>query len=124
MKMDSLTLLLIEDHKLSTKMFKSALQKHRIISAFNGLGGVEAFIKSRPHMVFLDIVLPDISGFEVLRRIRSLDHYAHIVVVSGMKNEADVDACRNLGADGFIGKPYNKEHIDFYIQRYRQMYAV
>lgn len=124
MKSDPLTILLIEDQKFCVDLIKGAFKQHNIIAAYNGQEGIEAYCKSKPHIVLLDIMLPDLSGFDVLSRLREQDDSAYVLMLSGMNNDLYIRKCRELGASGFLGKPYQKEHIDYYIQHYRQTYAV
>jgi two-component system response regulator AtoC len=115
-----LHLLIIEDQKFNTDLFRAAFSDHTITAAYTGEEGLAAYQAARPDMVFLDLGLPDMSGFDVLEKLRTLDATAYVVMLTGMNNEAYSRRSRELGAAGFLGKPYQKDNIEYYITRYRQ----
>ena len=67
--------LVIEDSKSSLKLLCGHIQRMGItpIGAETGEIGIDLFIKERPDLILLDIVMPDIDGFEVARQIRQLE---------------------------------------------------
>jgi len=118
-----LSILIIEDQKFCADLFRAAFQRYEITAAHNGAEGVAAYKVKRPDMVFLDIGLPDMSGFDVLQQLRALDGTAHVVMLTGMNNDAYAERCRELGAQGLLGKPYRKESIEHYIARCKDLRA-
>jgi len=64
-----------------------------------------------PHLVFLDIKMPGLSGFEVLEWIRQQQEFGMVPVVMFSSSElpADVDRAHELGANGYLAKPYGME---------------
>ncbi|MDR3030909.1 MAG: response regulator, partial [Holosporales bacterium] len=58
--------------------------------------------------VILDLMLPDINGFEVLSRIRSIKNATPIVVLSGLSATDDKVKCLTMGADDYLTKPFSK----------------
>lgn len=66
-----------------------------------------------PTLVLLDLKMPQTSGFEVLRWIREQDHLAHVVVVvmSGSKNDADIEKAYALGTNRYLVKPTKFEEL-------------
>lgn len=117
MSHDILTILLIEDQKFSISLFEAAFAQHQILTAISGVDGLLIYQEQKPDIVFLDIGLPDMSGFEVLQQLRAFDLNAYIVMLSGMNNETYIKKCRELGAQGFLTKPYQKDSIQYYIDR-------
>lgn len=67
----------------------------------------------RPHLVLLDYMLPDINGNLVCQRIRANAELAgtKIIIVSGVVNQSEIDALRKSGADDFVKKPFNIQHL-------------
>jgi len=59
--------------------------------------------------------LPGTNGFEVLRHIRMLDANAYVVMFSGNRDLEHICHALNLGADGFVGKPFRKENLQYYL---------
>ena len=67
----------------------------------------------KPDIVVLDYMLPDVNGNVVCRTIRENPELTHIkiLIISGMVNPAEVDKLMDAGADEFIKKPFNIEHV-------------
>jgi DNA-binding response OmpR family regulator len=96
---------------------------------FNGLGydvetayrGVEALEKTRlgmPHLIVLDIMLPDIDGYEVCRNLRQNTRTSHIPVIFLTQRDERSDKLKGLelGADNYITKPFDIEELKLYVQ--------
>ena len=66
---------------------------------------------SRTHIVFLDLKLPVLSGFEVLKWIREHGISVEVLVLSGSDIESDIDAARNLGAADYLVKPISAQEL-------------
>lgn len=76
----------------------------KVLSTSFGKRGAKITDKELPDIIFLDLSLPDISGFEVLKQIRQRSH-SPIIVVSGTNSSEDITMAFELGADEFILKP-------------------
>lgn len=72
-----------------------------------GLDAVEAIQRERPDLVLLDLRLPDISGFEVLRKIATVPYAPPIIVLSACTDESDRLAAFRLGARDYVSKPFS-----------------
>jgi diguanylate cyclase (GGDEF)-like protein len=96
---------------------------------FNGLGydvdvaprGMEALEKTRtvlPHLIVLDIMLPDIDGYEVCRRLRQSTRSSHIPVIFLTQKDERSDKLQGLelGADDYITKPFDIEELKLRVQ--------
>lgn len=81
-----------------------------VYSASDGREGVETVRKVGPDVVTLDVGLPDIDGFEALRRIR-LFSTAYVVMLTGREDEADVLDALQSGADDYITKPFSPREV-------------
>ena len=81
------------------------------IPAENGIAGVEQFERERPDLVLLDIVLPDIDGFEVTRRIRQLERpseWTPIIFLSALNRDEDLEKGIAAGGDDYLRKPVSE----------------
>jgi two-component system KDP operon response regulator KdpE len=78
-----------------------------IITAHHGRKGIETAELELPDLVILDLNLPDISGFDVLRKIRSFSSVP-IIVISVKDTEQDVVKCLSIGADDYLIKPFGQ----------------
>jgi DNA-binding response OmpR family regulator len=99
--------LVIDDDDRLVALARLALTKDgvEVISASTGSDGF-AMVAEAPDLVILDIVLPDVSGWETLRRIREASTVA-VMLLSG--RDSDVDKARglDLGADDYLTKPFS-----------------
>jgi DNA-binding response OmpR family regulator len=79
-------------------------------TAVDGRAGVEVVRSKQANVVTLDIGLPDIDGFEVLRRIRNFSN-AYVVMLTGRTDEPDLLSALNAGADDYIAKPFRPREL-------------
>lgn len=82
-----------------------------IIEAADGDSALAAYKSERPDMVLLDIVMPVKSGIDSLRDIRSFDPKAKVVMVSAVGQEVIINEALNMGAAGFIIKPFDETQV-------------
>src|SRR3954470_19449734 len=68
-------------------------------------------LHAEPGLLFLDINLPDGSGLELLKKIRSEYPVMKIIIISAFDGEKERDQAKQSGADAFIGKPFNSEIV-------------
>ncbi|HBR15763.1 MAG TPA: hypothetical protein DD723_09555 [Candidatus Omnitrophica bacterium] len=72
---------------------------------------MELFIKERPDAIFLDVMLPDKSGLDVLKEMKNMNNENIVIVVSSVSDEKTVKKAKELGAAEFIGKPFFRESL-------------
>ena len=82
----------------------------KIIKADNGISALELFKTKRPHMVLLDVMMPGLDGFSVLRKIREMSHVPAIML-SARSQDYDKILGLELGADDYISKPFNPMEV-------------
>lgn len=75
--------------------------------ASNGETGIELLIKLKPHIVFLDIMMPDSDGIDVLAQILQRSPHTIVLMVTGKRDAETVQNSIKGGAKGFIIKPFN-----------------
>lgn len=106
--------LIIEDNKEAAEALSLCLELHwpgvSIISTMEGSNGVKLVKMESPHLVLLDLGLPDIDGLEVLRQIRSFSNIP-VVILSARDGEMDRAKGRDLGADDYVTKPFNPRDL-------------
>lgn len=81
-----------------------------VYTAVNGREGVDVVRSRVPHVVTLDVGLPDIDGFEVLRRIRCFSD-AYVVMLTGRARASDVQLALQSGADDYVMKPFRPREL-------------
>lgn len=111
----SKTVLIIEDNALNLKLFEELLtiRGYRTLAATKGLTGVALAEQHRPEMIILDIQLPDISGFEVLRRIRGNPAISGtpILAITVVAQRGDRESILAGGCDRYMSKPFRPEEF-------------
>ena len=78
----------------------------QVISAYNGREALEQVRSTLPNLVLLDVMMPDLDGFEVLERIREQSSIP-VIMLTAKGEEADIVAGLELGADDYITKPFS-----------------
>ena len=102
--------LVVEDSRASMQIITHHLERMGItpVPATTGTEAVDLFLSERPDMVLLDIVLPDIDGFEVARRLRQIEQpgdWTPIIFLTSMTKDEDLEAGIAAGGDDYIHKP-------------------
>ena len=96
-----------------------------IVTASDGARALELATTERPNLIVLDIVMPEMSGLEVCRRLRAKPEtcMVPVIVVSERAEESDVKAARDAGCSDFLKKPVDREallqKVDGYLRRHR-----
>ena len=111
--------LVIDDENANLTMFRLFLSAYgyEVLLAENGAGGLALFEKERPRIVFTDIKMPGIDGFEVLQRIKAADPGTQVIVITG---HGDMDLALqalDLDATDFINKPIGRSALDSALDR-------
>ena len=83
-----------------------------MFAALNGKDALAIVKKERPGVVFLDILMPDMNGLEVLRQIKEFDPGIKVIMVSAVDDKENRDKSKQLGADEFIKKPFSKRYLE------------
>ncbi len=82
-----------------------------IASSSTGRQGIKLYQEKNPDIILLDLLLPDMDGFEVLKKVRSLSSAVSIIILTVRGEEMEVIRGLELGADDYIVKPFN--HTEF-----------
>lgn len=103
-------ILVTDDSKIARKMviktLKDILQDDiEIHEAQNGQEALDLYKKILPNIVFLDLTMPVMDGFEALKEIKKFDNKAKVVIISADIQKLSVDKVLELGAFNFIKKP-------------------
>ncbi len=105
-------LLIVDDEPLTVDMLETFLQinGYETIGAFNGEDGLVLVQAEEPEIIILDLMLPDIEGFEVCRRIRTLPDFARyaalpVLVLSARIEESSRKRAMEVGANAYLTKP-------------------
>jgi two-component system cell cycle response regulator len=107
--------LIVEDSHASAKLFEAKLRGEglEVTIASNGPDALERILKHHFDIVFLDLMLPRMDGFEVCQRIKGEPRTAHIpvIIVTALDHESHRDAGFSAGADDFFIKPVEDDEL-------------
>ncbi|MCL4385909.1 MAG: response regulator transcription factor [Actinobacteria bacterium] len=101
-------ILIIEDEKLIADILKKGLEYHRfsVDVAYDGKIGYDLTQQYEYDVIILDLMLPDIPGEEVCKRIRQDRNNAYILMLTAKKQDEDIVNGLNYGADDYLTKPF------------------
>ena len=83
-----------------------------IVEAANGAVAVDLFIKNRPGLVLMDITMPEMTGLEALEEILKTDPEAKVIMCSAIGQQSMIIKSLEMGAMGFIVKPFEKNEFE------------
>ncbi|MBC3907027.1 MAG: response regulator [Undibacterium umbellatum] len=105
-----LGILIVDDNDISRSMLRHILNSEAfnvIGEASSGVIALDWLEKTIPEIVCLDVMMPDISGLEILEHIKSVSPETVVLMVTGSNNRDTVVKAIKAGANGFIVKPFN-----------------
>ncbi len=87
------------------------LEGYDSVCAYSGREAVEAYAAQKPDIVLLDIMLPDMDGYDVLRAIQELDRSAAVIFITANDKRTSKILGLELGADDYITKPFDNKEL-------------
>jgi two-component system response regulator AtoC len=112
-------ILVIEDEMIMRVTLEDALeaQGYEVGSFETGMAGVQAYKEDTYDLVLTDVRLPDISGLEVLRRIKEHDATAQVILMTAFGTIKDAVEAMKMGAFDYITKPFSLEELALIVKR-------
>src|SRR6185369_9600301 len=108
-------ILIVEDSPTQAEQLRYMLEKHsyRVTVARNGNEALAMMSKVNPGLIISDIVMPEMNGYELCRRVKALDDRRDIPVIllTSLADPHDVIKGLACGADNFITKPYDEDYL-------------
>ncbi len=106
-------IMVIDDSTFARRMTAKVLkaQGNEVLEAESGLDGIEQAQRHRPDCIVLDLLMPEISGFETLKTLNEKGLTIPVVVLSADIQETTRAECLELGAVSFLNKPLNKNEL-------------
>ncbi len=121
--MDRVTMikaLLIEDHPSLLDVVSRQLKRlgFAVVSADNGMGGVEKAIEEKPHLILMDIMMPGMDGLEATRLIHANPETKDIPIlaITCLFRESELRGCIEAGCNDYIIKPFTFEKLQCKVQ--------
>lgn len=123
-KQQSLTILIADDDEINLMLIKAVisniLPNAALLEATNGKEALEICRKNKINLIFLDIQMPEMNGYEATREIRKINNFADIpifAVTAGVTDETK-QQCLNAGMNDYASKPFKKEKLEDLIARW------
>jgi CheY-like chemotaxis protein len=111
------SLLVVDDDAVTRKLVQITLSdSYQLYFASDGSDAITKLVRHAPDAVLLDIGLPDMSGHEVMERIRILDPLINIVMLTSRSECSEVLYSINNGAKGYVTKPFNEKKLASHIE--------
>lgn len=106
-------LLVVDDEPAILDVLATSLRflGYEVTEAATGRAALAAVREHAPHLVLLDVMLPDLDGFEVVRRLRQGGSEVPVVFLTARESGADVVGGLDLGADDYITKPFRLAEV-------------
>ncbi len=106
-------LLIVDDEDNLRSMLRAALSHHgfEVSEASDGRLALDAIARDRPDLVVLDVMMPELDGFEVCRRLRSEGDQTPVLFLTAKDDTADKVRGLTLGADDYLQKPFSLDEL-------------
>lgn len=116
------TILVIDDSPSQASLFKKILEKHghEPIFAEDGASGVETAIRTQPELILMDVVMPELNGFQATRKLTNDRQTAHIPIIIVTTKDQPTDKVwgERQGAKGFLVKPVDETELMAQINKF------
>lgn len=105
--------LVVDDDPKSLKLLalKLTQEGYRVITAQSGGDALDVLRLEKPGLVLLDMLMPDMSGIEVLKKIKKLQPDIPVAMVTSVWDKDEVEKCREAGAYEYVTKPVDMHHL-------------
>lgn len=106
-------ILVVDDEKSIINLIRMnlELEGYEVVTSETGMDAIRKFTEEKPELVILDIMLPDISGHKVIRKLHELDPAAAVIMLTAKGEVNDKLFGLQLGADDYMTKPFNSEEL-------------
>ncbi len=107
------TALIVDDHDAIRELYRCYLEDESftVSTAGDGKAAIQQCVKDRPDIVLLDVMLPDITGLDVLRYLCQNGIELRVIVMSGHLDTAIREEAKRLGAQTCLEKPFTVEQL-------------
>ena len=124
-RLEDPSILLAEDVLMNRIMMKALLVKRipgiQIFEAENGARAVELYLEKHPHLILMDVQMPEMDGLEATRRIREMETHRQrvpVVVLTAGASQEEQDAAFLAGVDDYLAKPLVPAQLDAVLAKY------
>lgn len=114
-------ILIVDDESIILQLIKTRFEgsEYQINYAKEGQEGLELFEEIKPNLLIVDLMMPKVNGFELLRKIkeRGYNNEVKIIILSSRKNEQDISRAFKLGIDDYLTKPFSLVELENRIKK-------
>lgn len=108
--------LIIEDDDITQMLIQRIMERefdYKIVSFKNGLEGLEYAKQNKSKLIILDLMLPGMNGYEILKELRNsnVHDYTKVIIMSAKSRSEDIERGFELTADEYITKPFQKKEF-------------
>ncbi len=115
-------ILIVEDDPKSLKLTRDMLQVsgYETIEAFNGLQGIELAQTKNPKLILMDLMMPEMDGYTACSKIKAdqVTKVIPVIMLTAVGHELNKKFALEMGADGYITKPFTREELLDAISRF------
>ncbi|MBN2389707.1 MAG: response regulator [Anaerolineae bacterium] len=113
---DNKQILIVDDEAFIRVLLKQTLEDLEdmgvdLLLAADGEEGVEIALRRHPDLIFLDVMMPKLNGYEVCRRIKEVDSQAYIMLLTAKGQAIDKEKGLTAGANEYVTKPFDPDYI-------------
>ncbi len=118
---DNPSVLVVDDNPFNRQILKELLKPEgfSIVEGRNGKEAIEHIKTAEFRLIFMDLLMPGMDGFETIRRIRGMGITTPIIIVSSMSAKQDRQRCIEAGGDDFLPKPIEIGTVKELVRKYR-----
>ena len=102
-------ILIVEDNELNMKLFNDLLEAHgyETVTTRDGSTALDLARNEMPDLILMDIQLPEVSGLDITKQLKSEDDIKHIpvIAVTAFAMKGDEDKIKECGCEGYVSKP-------------------
>lgn len=113
-------ILVVDDNELNLDLVSQILklEGYEVDTADNGETALQKVITFKPHLALLDVMMPEMNGFELCRRIRELPEVGNtpVIMLTAASGEEDRMQAKKVGANDLLGKPFNMDVLNEHIK--------
>ena len=107
-------IMIVDDSGYTRSMLRASLEVegfNDLVEASTGQEAIEKYVKQKPDLVLLDLVLVEMDGLDVLRAIKKGDPSAKVIIISAVGQEKYIQEAKALGVLGYIAKPFSPKEL-------------
>jgi len=121
-------ILIVDDEPTNCLLLETILleEGHSVSCAENGREAVKLFEQQRPDLILMDIMMPEMDGYEATRLIKALagEQFVPVIFLTGITDEYQLARCVECGGDDFLTKPYSKVTLNAKIESLSRQQAM